>query len=129
MAGYQKHSHTSYQASKGSKETQCDKVYNYLYCMGETGATCDELVIATGIRHSTCSARLADLDKANRIIKTKVIRKTKSKYTANVWVTRTKYKKHMGRANRKQYHDVDALIKENTMLKLKLESIINEKSK
>lgn len=51
--------------------------------------TCDELEVALGMRHQTCSARVADLKKEGRIVPTGLKRKTRTGCNAAVLRLRT----------------------------------------
>ena len=52
---------------------------------GETGATCDEVELATGLRHQTASARVNELMNRGQIVDTEQRRRTRSGRFATVW--------------------------------------------
>jgi hypothetical protein len=60
------------------------RVYAEIVKRGEYGATCDELEVALGLTHQTCSARVNELMRARAIIGTGK-RPTRSGRKARVW--------------------------------------------
>lgn len=61
------------------------RIMNHLLFVDD--ATCDELEVALGLSHQTCSARMADLKRAGYIYPT-VKRKTRTGSQAQAWAKR-----------------------------------------
>lgn len=61
------------------------KVLAWLQARGKLGGTCDELELATNLRHQTASARVNELGKMGKIVPAGK-RKTRSGRNATVWV-------------------------------------------
>lgn len=53
---------------------------------GATGATCDEIEVALGMRHQTASARVNELMEDGRVVDSGERRKTRSGRKATVWI-------------------------------------------
>ena len=62
------------------------QVFAEVYAQGPHGATCDELEVALGLKHQTCSARVRDLAKAGSIVNSGKKRPTRSGRDAVVYV-------------------------------------------
>lgn len=65
-----------------------EQIARYVEAQNLNGATCDEVEIALGISHQTCSARFKDLKDAGRFIQTEDKRPTRSGRNAFVCVHR-----------------------------------------
>jgi len=57
-----------------------------IVCAG--GATCEEVELATGLRHQSCAARLWELEGLGHIVKSDVQRRNTSGRFARVYVAR-----------------------------------------
>ena len=88
-APYAAGSETSYKAAKAIKPRAPNmraKVLAYVASQGSLGATCDEVVRATGIIHQTCSPRMNELRAEHMIADSGRKRPTSSGQDADVMV-------------------------------------------
>ena len=94
---YAKNSETSRESARildesGAADSQAAEIAGYLERLGLRGGTADELTVwmqGNGFPHihnGTVAGRLVHLEKAGRIIKTAVTRKTRSNRQANVYM-------------------------------------------
>lgn len=88
---------TSREAAQSMKACVPDlreRVFAVVMARGPMGATCDEIEVATGLTHQTCSARVNELMRAKVFVaamegETPVRRRTRSGRAATVWVVGT----------------------------------------
>lgn len=92
--GYQAHSRTSRAAAENRPNAggQRETVFQFIVDSGTLGATTDEIrngLLAVGKIHqnSVMSARVRELEMADRIVKTTKMRETSAGHNANVYVT------------------------------------------
>lgn len=62
-----------------------ERVYACIDQAGESGLTCDEIEVLTGLAHQTASARCRELVLADRIYATEKVRKTRRGRNAQVY--------------------------------------------
>lgn len=62
------------------------KAFDYIETQGELGATCDEVMVYTGMTHQSCSPCVNWLWKMGWILETKASRETRSGYLAAVYI-------------------------------------------
>lgn len=58
----------------------------FIRSRGVNGATCDEVEVALGMSHQTCSARFADLKDIGSITTLGVVRRTRTGARAIAWL-------------------------------------------
>jgi len=87
--GFERGSDTSEDAADSLTEGALQKlrlqVYQYVRAQARFGTTCDELEVASGLRHQTASARLRELELYGWIIKSMYRRPTRSGRMARVY--------------------------------------------
>ena len=79
-------SHDPAAAIRPHAEKIADRIIDFLGEMGAYGATCDEMERSLGLIHATCSSRIVELCRLNRIAKTSKFRVTRTGCRAVVYV-------------------------------------------
>lgn len=78
----------AFKKASGSASALRAEIFRYLVQQGSKGATCDEIEVALGIAHQTCSARCADLKREGAVYEYGK-RKTRTGSNAGVLIART----------------------------------------
>ena len=74
-----------FQDESGKREVDMIRVSRALKNAGIHGRICEEVETELRLRHTTCSARMRDLEKAGIVFKTERKRRTSSGMTARVY--------------------------------------------
>lgn len=106
---YQKHSATSREASYLNFETQKALVWRNIDMSANTGMTIAEIAHEMQKPNGTISARVAELEASNMIIKSFKRRNTYTGSDGYVYFTPRYFKEEYGRARKKNYADVEAM--------------------
>jgi hypothetical protein len=73
-------------AIEPAAERIADRVLSYMHACGPTGATAEEIEIATGIAGNTVRPRLLLMKKAGLVVPTTSTRPTRAGRQAAVWI-------------------------------------------
>lgn len=97
---YQKHSETSRESAEklSTADSLRSSILEVISSRFNLGMTGDELSINFSIAPGTISARLIELERSGKIIKTKMRRLTQAKRNAFVYVAAQHWHEHMGKA-------------------------------